>query len=240
MTAQPPSTTIPRLPIRWVQLGLVALLMVLVVVVMAPGYLKGQWPWVAAPQLTSADLATLNTLHDEGLEIPDWQRQQHQVVTLNRQDWSVNEYTALDAAAPASQMVVLLHPQPWHSNQPQVEWVDLAGVQNWRIERRKSLALGSESAPLPVRANLLQVRNDQQTFAVLQWYAWPGGGHPAPRRWFWVNQRSQLATHTLTPWVAVTVLVPIPPLAALGTYQPWMAELGGQVHQQVTASLGQA
>jgi cyanoexosortase B-associated protein len=239
MTAQPPAPATLSLPMRWVQLGLVALMMVMLVAVMAPGYLKGQWPWVVAPQLTSTDLAALHTLRDEGLEIPNWQRQQHQVVTLNRQDWSVNEYTTLDAATPSQQMVLLLHPQPWHSNQPQVEWVDLAGVQNWRIERRKSLALGSESAPLPVRANLLQVRNDQQTFAVLQWYAWPGGGHPAPRRWFWVNQRSQLATHTLTPWVAVTVLAPIPPLADLSTYQPWMAELGGQVHQQVTASLGQ-
>ncbi|MFH7245374.1 MAG: cyanoexosortase B system-associated protein [Spirulina sp.] len=240
MTAQPPSTATPRLPMRWVQLGLGALLMMLVAMVMVPGYLGGQWPWVVAPQLTSGDLAALHTLRDEGLEMPNWQHQQHQVVALNRQDWSVNEYTALDAAAPAQQMVVLLHPQPWHSNQPQVEWVDLAGMQNWRIERRKSLALGSDADPLPVRANLLQVRNDQQTFAVLQWYAWPGGGHPAPSHWFWVNQRSQLATHTLTPWVAVTVLVPIPPLADLGTYQSWMAELGGQVHQQVTASLGQS
>lgn len=223
---------------RWIKLGLAALLTLLLVAVMAPAYLTGQWPWITSPQLTDTDLAALNTLREEGLDIPNWLPLQHQVVTLNRQDWSVNEYTTT-ASGPAQQMVVLLHPQPWHSNQPQVEWVDLAGLQNWQVERRRRLRLQEGQQVLPVRADWLQVRNDdRQTLAVLQWYAWPGGGHPAPRRWFWANQRSQLTRHTLMPWVAVSLIVPMssgdsPPVEA------WMAELGAEVHRQVTAALGQ-
>jgi cyanoexosortase B-associated protein len=240
MTPSSSPAPAPSLPMRWVKPGLVALLMVLMAAVMAPAYLTGQWPWVTAPQLTDADLAALNTLRNNGLEIPHWSPPQHQVITLNRQDWSVNEYTTTDATALAQQMVVLLYPQPWHNNQPQVEWVDLAGVQNWRVERRQRLQLRDGQHPLPVQANWIQGHNRQQTFVALQWYAWPGGGHPAPQRWFWANQRSQLTTHTLTPWVAVTLLVPVPPLADVNPYQAWMAELGGEVHQHVTAFLGGA
>ncbi len=238
MTSPSPAAVPFGLPQRWVKLGLVALLTVLLMVVMAPAYLTGQWPWVTSPQLTDTDLAALNTLREEGLAIPNWSPTEHQVVTLNRQDWSVNGYTTT-ASGPAQEMVLLLHPQPWHSNQPQVEWVDLAGLQNWRVEKRRRLRLQDGQQALPVWANWLQVRDDQQTLAVLQWYAWPGGGHPAPRRWFWANQRSQLTRHTLTPWVAVSLLVPMPPLADGTAMKTWMAELGGQVHRQVTASLGQ-
>lgn len=238
MASPSPTASTLGLPQRWITLGLVALLTMLLLALMAPSYLTGQWPWVAAPQLTETDLAALTRLREEGLALPTWSPPQHQVATLNRQDWSVNEYTT-EASGPAQEMVVLLYPQPWHSNQPQVEWVDLAGVQQWRVERRRRLRLQDGQQPLPVWADWLQVRNDQQTLVVLQWYAWPAGGHPAPRRWFLANQRSQLFDHALTPWVAVSVLVPVPPLSDMAASKSWMAELGGQVHRQVTASLGQ-
>ncbi len=225
------------LPSRWVKRGLLLLLAALAMVAIAPAYLTGQWPWVAAPQVAQID--RLQPLREEALPLPGWELESHQVIPINKQEWGLNEYKALDPAAPIQQVAVLLHPQPWHSNQPQVEWVDLIGAQNWQVDSRQRLTLGEGATG--VRANFFRGLSDRQAVAVLQWYAWPTGGHPSPGRWFWANQRSQLVSRTLTPWVAVTLLLPIPPLADLSTYQPLAADLGALVHQQVVDGMtGQA
>jgi cyanoexosortase B-associated protein len=224
-----------QIPDRWVKRGVIVLLATLAVIAIAPAYLTGQWPWVTAPQVSQIE--QLKPLLEEGLALPGWQLIHHQVITINKQDWGLNEYTALEATDPVPQMAVLLHPQPWHSNQPQVEWVDLIGAQNWRVDGRQRLTLKGDAGASLGRANFFRGWSDRQAFAVLQWYAWPGGGHPAPGRWFWANQRSQLTRHTLTPWVAITVLAPIAPLDDLRAHQPLMIDLGGQVHQRVVAAL---
>jgi cyanoexosortase B-associated protein len=221
-------------PSRWVKVGLITLLTALALVAIAPAYLTGQWPWREAPEVMQ--LEPLQALQTTGLALPGWQLDRHQSTTINQQDWSVNEYTATSDAMPVSQMAVLLHPQPWHSNQPQVEWVDLIGAQNWRVDSRRRLSLTGTQA----QANVFRGWNDQQTFAVVQWYAWPTGGHPSPGAWFWANQRSQLIHHHLTPWVAVTLLVPTAPLAPLDPAQLQLADLGGLVHQQVVAAIAPA
>jgi len=226
-----PKPPVLALSDRWVKQGILLVLATLAVLAIAPAYWTGQWPWVAAPQVAQID--RLQPLREEGLELPGWSLEGHQVIAINKQEWGLNEYAALDPAVPVQQMAVLLHPQPWHSNQPQVEWLDLIGAQNWQIDSRQHLTLNDGTSGARVKANFFRGQSDRQAFAVLQWYAWPSGGHPSPGRWFWVNQRSQLATHTLTPWVAVTLLLPIPPLEDITTYQPLTTTLGAAIHQRV-------
>jgi cyanoexosortase B-associated protein len=237
-TKHTPSTTFPT---SWIKAALVIALTVLACVAILPAYLTGQWPWITAPQVEQME--QLNDLAVEGIEIPGWSRQSHQTIAINGKDWSFGEYIAdsTGANAPAiDQMGLLMLPQSWHSDQPEVEWVDLQGAQHWKLSSCRKVAivlLTSAQNPADFTARLCRAATDQQTLVLLQWYAWPTGGHPAPSRWFWVNQRSQFRHYTLTPWVAVTVLVPINPLADLSDYQAQISALASRVQQQVTMAI---
>lgn len=242
MTPQPASASL--LPHRWVNLGLVVVLTGLAAIAILPAYLNGQWPWVNTPQVVQID--QLRALQKEGLPLPGWQQTTVEAVPINRQTWTLVEYRADSPetqSAPIQQFALLLHPQPWHSNQPQLEWIDLAGAQNWRIDSRRQLKVtaptgtvnarffrawsgGRESAPSP-----------RQSFAIVQWYAMPGGGHPSPSHWFWANQWSQLTQRQLTPWVAVSLLLPSPPLGTIDDYQALAVELTEQIQQQLTTTV---
>lgn len=228
MTIQPASSR--PFSSRWVNLALVVALSALAGMAILPAYLSGQWPWQTTPQVAQID--QLRSLQTDGLTLPGWQLTVAEPIAINRQTWTLAEYRAVSPeaqAAPVQQFALLLHPQPWHSNQPQLEWIDLAGAQNWRIEGRRRLRVGS------VTARFFRAWGDGQSFAVVQWYAMPQGGHPSPGQWFWANQRSQLTRRTLTPWVAVTVLLPMEPLGAIADYQPLAIELTGLVQQQLEA-----
>jgi cyanoexosortase B-associated protein len=234
MTHQSNSTSL--LPHRWVNLALVLVLAALAAIAILPAYLTGQWPWAHTPQVAQID--QLRTLQGKGLELPGWQLTTAAPITINQRTWNLGEYQAASPAiqaAPVQQFAVLLHPQPWHSDQPQLEWLDLAGAQNWRIESRRELQVNSDAGP--VKARFLRVSGDRQSFAVVQWYAMPGGGHPSPSHWFWADQWSQLTQRQLTPWVAVCLLLPREPLGAIDTYQPLASELTSLIQQRLTETV---
>lgn len=234
MTSQPNSPSL--LPSRWVNLALVVVLAALAGMAILPAYLSGQWPWVNTPQVAQID--QLRALQTEGLPLPGWQQTTVEPVPINRQTWTLVEYRADSPeaqSAPVQQFAVLLHPQPWHSNQPQLEWLDLAGAQKWRIESRRRLKVTAPNAG-PVAARFFRAWGDRQSFAVVQWYALPSGGHPSPSHWFWANQWSQLTQRQLTPWVAVSLLLPIEPLGTLDDSLPQAKNLTGLIQQQLTAA----
>ncbi|MBD2107568.1 cyanoexosortase B system-associated protein [Nodosilinea sp. FACHB-13] len=234
MTTQPPSASL--LPNRWVNLVLVVVLTALAGMAILPAYLSGQWPWANSPQVAQID--QLRALQKEGLTLPGWQQTTVESVPINRQTWTLVEYRADSPeakSAPVQQFAVLLHPQPWHSNQPQLEWIDLAGAQKWRIEARRRLKVTSPQTG-PVEARFFRAWGDRQSFAIVQWYALPSGGHPSPGHWFWANQWSQLTQHQLTPWVAVSLLLPMEPLGTIDAYQPLAETLTGLIQQQITAA----
>jgi len=136
--------------------------------------------------------------------------------------------------------VLLLLPQPWHSNQPQLEWMDVSGAQHWRIESRRRLKVAPSPGAGPVNARFVRAWGDRQSVAVVQWYAMPSGGHPSPGHWFWANQWSQLTRRALTPWVAVSLVLPREPRelsGAIADYQPLAAELTALIQQQLTATV---
>lgn len=236
-----PSGQFPRL----MRLALVGILALLVSITALPAYLTGQWPWVNPPQVPQ--IKALQALAQDGLTLPGWTLDTHQVVSINGKHWSINEL----ASPPRDQatdwpprILVLVYPQPWHTNQPEVEWMDLQSTQHWQINDRRDLtfeapAAAGASSPSRVTGQIFQATNPQQSFVGLQWYAWPGGGHVSASHWFWVNQRSQWLHKTLTPWIAVSLLVPISPHADMEVDRPLIAALGNLIQQELNRQVFQ-
>ena len=233
MTSLP---VVPAHPVqaRWIKRLLLAALVTLAALTVLPQTLSGQWPW--SQPLEVSQIKPLQALKKTGLEVPGWSTQIHQEVNINGHPWSISEMATEQPTTdpPVSQMALLLRPQPWHSDQPGVEWVDLSGAQSWKTNQTSQLTFqvdGPTGRPITVRGRYFRGWNEQQTFAVLQWYAWPQGGDDSPGRWFWADQMSQWRTHQRMPWVAVSLLIPVAPLADVAPYKPAAAALGQQVQR---------
>lgn len=201
---------------------LVALLTILVVIATLPSYFSGSWPW--SEQLQAPQLNQIKSISQSSLPLPGWQLNGQEEVNISGNSWSLAEYENIGGAPAAEQLprlVLLLRPQPWHNNQPEVEWVDLKGSQDWRVDNQKNLSftVSNDGKPMQVTVRYFRAINEQSTFAAMQWYAWPQGGHPAPSRWFWADQRRQWQQHQRQPWIAVSLLLPIEPVGDIRPYQ---------------------
>jgi cyanoexosortase B-associated protein len=82
-----------------------------------------------------------------------------------------------------------------------------------------------------VKARFFRAWN-QQTFAVVQWYAFNNGGHFSPANWFWQDQLAQLSDRRV-PWVAVCLKIPIEPLGELKDAQSVAESLAKTVQTQL-------
>ncbi|WP_243397441.1 cyanoexosortase B system-associated protein [Crocosphaera subtropica] len=80
-----------------------------------------------------------------------------------------------------------------------------------------------------ITARWFQAWNNK-TYAVLQWYAWPGGGHYAPYQWFLADQKAQLK-HKRVPWIAVSIKIPMEPLGNLEDMESLAKSLGQEVQK---------
>jgi cyanoexosortase B-associated protein len=202
---------------------LVALLTVLVAISTLPNYFSGSWPW--SEPLKVPQLNQIKSISKTSLPLPGWQLNVQEEVSISGNSWSLAEYENTGgepAAAQLPSLVLLLRPQPWHSDQPEVEWVDLRGSQSWQVDNQSNLRFtvpGSDGKPTQVTTQYFRAVNEQSTFAVMQWYAWPQGGHPAPSHWFWADQRRQWQQRQRQPWIAVSLLLPIEPVGDIRPYQ---------------------
>ncbi|MBD2326603.1 cyanoexosortase B system-associated protein [Alkalinema sp. FACHB-956] len=211
------------------RLGLLALLLVLLIVGALPGYLKGSWFWQSPPPITV--LQQLKTLRQQGLALPGWQMTKQRTLSLGDHIWSVQE----SQDAQKNTAILFLFTQNGPKDQPQVEWTDLNGLQQWETDSQQSLSFAvpagadsrstSPSQTIPITAQLFRAWNPQQTYAVLQWYAWPTGGDPTPSRWFMADRWAQLHRQR-QPWVAVSALLEMEPLDDLSKYRDRIETLG--------------
>ncbi len=222
-------------------LGVVCLLAIATFATL-PNYLSGNWVWENPPGVPQQ--SQLHALVEDGLTIPGWQTIEQSPVDISGQRWRIQ--ALVPAAVPArisdpgaiapteegdtisatNPAIVLLRPQTWHRDMPQVEWMDLNGIQQWTADQRGGLRFAvssgvgqnggdggvKEDGEAWVRARFFRGWSRQQTYAVVQWYAWPRGGSPSPSRWFWADQWTQLRDRHRLPWVAVSVMLPIKPL----------------------------
>ncbi|MEO0536946.1 MAG: cyanoexosortase B system-associated protein [Cyanobacteria bacterium P01_A01_bin.123] len=225
---------------RLIRIMIVALLAAIAVIAAVPHYLNGQWPWTNP--LEVAELKQLQSIQDTGLEIQGWAPLNHQVVSISGHDWTLMEFEPSSAAPetpnPVPVVTVLTHAQTWYKDQPEVEWIDLAGTQKWQTDSYQTLAFkakNAESIEVPVTARFLRSWNDRQTFAVVQWYAWINGGHPSPGQWFFADQRAQWGDRVRMPWVAVSVLIPIEPLGKIRAYETFALDISQAVQKSLNA-----
>lgn len=215
---------------------LIGFLLLVVAVAALPGYLQLQWPWMSPPPVIT--LRQLQELRQTGIEIPDWETVNQQEIFIGGHKWSVQSIEKDNQTA-----VVLLLPQNGPLDQPQVAWVDINGFQQqlsrqWRTDSRRRKSLSLEATPdhptAQVTARYFRGWNPSQTYAILQWYAWPGGGHPAPSQWFWVDRAAQ-TRRDRAPWVAVCVLIPIEPLGDIEQTWPMAESLGESIQSTLMA-----
>jgi cyanoexosortase B-associated protein len=212
-------------------------------------YFTGSWVWKGLPEVPT--LEQLRAIEQEGLVLPEWQSLNQETVKIGGQDWSVQAIAPINQATAETSsqapIFLMLRPQTWQRDQPQVEWMDINGVQRWTADSKRQIrfevsmpsAQVSDSSSIKsaqVEARFLRGWNQRQTYAVLQWYAWSDGGSPAPSRWFWADQLSQWRNRHRMPWVAVSILIPIQPLGEIEQVKALATTLG----QTVQATLMQS
>ncbi|MEL6856721.1 MAG: cyanoexosortase B system-associated protein, partial [Cyanobacteria bacterium J06607_13] len=161
-----------------------------------PRYVSS-WPW--SSPLKVQNQPALQAIRDQGLTLSGWQVDDQVKTKIGGDTWSIQQLSATDqaiASETASTIFLLLRPQVWEADQPEVEWLDLKGSQQWETDSRQSLpievAINRQENPKTVRINtdFFRAWSKDQTYAILQWYAWPTGGSPSPAGWFWADQRT--------------------------------------------------
>jgi len=218
------------------KIAILMFLLLLVGVVAIPGYATGRWPWTNPPAV--ANLKQLRSLREDGMTLPDWQviRIQNNV-QIGGHRWLVEEIKNYQTIA-----ILLLLPQNGHKNQPQVEWLDIDGFHRWQTDSHRTLRFTVKLAPTSdkpspsVEARFFRSWTPQQTFAVVQWYAWPNGGSPATSRWFWEDSIARLSNRRAA-WVAVSIIVPIQPQSDIKIVEPLLESLGETVQAQLMAEI---
>lgn len=230
------------------RVAVLCFLLVLVATAAVPGYLTRYWPWTQPLPLTN--IKQLNSLGKTGVMLPGWQIKQQQLQLIGGHKWFEQEFQQ-DGQKP---VILLLLPQKSNKDQPEVEWMDINGSQEWLLlqnsaqeinrskvwetdsERRLNFTVDASQvkgqlATLPtakVEARFFRAWNQRQTFAVLQWYATPDGGNPDPSHWFFADQLAQWRRRRI-PWVAVSLHIPIQPLGDIETTRTLAESLGKTV-----------
>ena len=238
------SVSLPKLfqQFQLPQIIVLGFLLLLLGIGAIPGYFSGHWPWAHLPRVTH--LNQLRNLRQTGLTLPGWQTIKQQIVPIGGHKWSLQQLQG-DTAKP---VVLLLFPQNGDKDQPQVEWMDVDGVMAWKTDSYRQLqftvepssltGVMSQIMPHTVEARFFRAWQQQpslaQTFAVLQWYAWPGGGNPAPSQWFWLDQRAQWRRQRV-PWVAVCLQIPIEPLGDIEASRSLAESLGKKIQATLMA-----
>lgn len=225
------------------RLVVLGFLLILAGVGAIPGYWTGNWSWAELPPV--ANIKQITALRQTGLEVPGWKTLKQKIVKIGSHEWSI-QVIKQDNSKP---VVVLLRPQSDRESLPEVEWVDINGFEKWKTDSYTKIRFAVETSPLDkpalsskpmkktaaeVEARFFRAWNQRQTIGVLQWYAWPEGGHPASSRWFWLDQLAQLRRERV-PWVAVCLQIPMEPLGDVEASRPLAESLGKIVQTALMA-----
>lgn len=198
-----------------------------------PGYLRGgQWSWQQQPAVT--ELGTLRKIRETGLAVVGWPSKDQATFKLGGHKWSKQLLVQAGSGAAGQEPgTALLFVRAQHDNktQPEVEWADFKGLNRWTEDEERSVMIRPG-----VKARLIRGWTRDRTEAVLQWYAWPGGGSPTPIDWFVGDRQAQVKGDRL-PWIAVSILLPMEPLGDLAKVEEQAKALGGAVQTAIEARL---
>lgn len=188
------------------------LLLVLVAIKSIPGYFSWQWSWQEPPQITN--LRQIKSVREEAIDIPGWENVEQKEVQIGGNKWSF-QIIKKGQDRPVN---LLLRPLNDHKSKPEVDWVDIRGVQIWQTDSRQKIKFSLDKN-VNVEALFFRAWTENQTLAVVQWYAFPQGGNPYPSRWFWIDQIAQLKGKRV-PWIAVCLQIPMKPFGDLEKIKP--------------------
>lgn len=209
-----------------------AVLCIMLLWVAIPSYLQGQGPWVSGAE--SQALPELRRLALEGLTVPGWTTEEQLERHIGSGNWMVQDLIRphTTAGGGSDRAILMLLPMKAEGDRPQIEWSDWQGIARLSTDQQQLVNLMAEIPGQSVyfQARLQRAWNpDRVTYAMLQWYAWPNGGHPDPSAWFRADRRAQLRDRRL-PWVAVNLLIETDqPLDDLGPYRATLESLGSDV-----------
>jgi cyanoexosortase B-associated protein len=204
------------LPRSWnlsrAKLVLLALLLLLLLVGTAPGYLSRRWVWTARPDVPQ--LKALREVRQKGIPIIDWKIDKGESIILGDHKWYVQ-----DLSQGKKKATIFLLPQTSSKSQPQVEWTDLEGVELWKSDGYQTLKLPIAGTNQTIEARFFRAWTRSKTYAVVQWYAQPQGGSAVPSQWFWADQQAQWQGKRV-PWVAVSIKIPMEALGDVSKLRP--------------------
>lgn len=188
------------------QVIIVFLLSIAIATVAIPSYLTGKWSWADLPPVL--EQKQLRQIRQSQLQFEGWNNLAQKEIPIGGNKWSLQ----LIEKKGQEPVTVMLMPQNYYKNHPNVEWVDIQGIQKWKTDSYKTLKFAASEGSLnQVKARFFRAWN-KQTVAVVQWYAWPQGGNYASGRWFWADQVAQLNRQRV-PWIAVCLKIPVEPLS---------------------------
>ncbi len=238
------------------QLIIVATLALFVAVSALPQYVDG-WPWASPPKLPAATRNTLQTIPDKGLEVPGWITNEQSKTKLGGKNWSAQQLSAAsEGETPAA--FLLLRAQVYEADQPEVEWLDIQGSQQWTTDSYQKLSFevpfieptrkssqpsiapshqAKKSQTVRINGDFFRAWSKEQTYAVLQWYAWTNGGGASPANWFWADQKVQWNRRQRMPWVAVSIWLPINPFSDISPQQEVARSLGKSLQQTLSQKI---
>ncbi|NJR38717.1 MAG: cyanoexosortase B system-associated protein [Leptolyngbyaceae cyanobacterium CSU_1_4] len=256
MMSSPPAFS--RSPLS--QILIVVFLLAIVTFITLPNYVTGNWAWRRVAPLENVE--ALKAIQTRGLALPGWHTLEQGKLEIGGHKWSVQAIVPAAEAKTATLQtatLLMLRPQTWQRDMPQVDWVDINGAQQWTADSLQSLnfsvlpsvpntvpntASNNDSSnalntahSIEIEARFLRGWHEKQTYAVLQWYAWKTGGSSAPSSWFWTDQFSQLRDRRRTAWVAISILIPIQPLGDINLHKPQAETLGKLVQSTIASAL---
>ncbi|NET40505.1 cyanoexosortase B system-associated protein [Okeania sp. SIO2B3] len=223
---------------KFPQIVLLVFLLIILIVGTVPGYVAGKWSWENTAKITN--LKSLRQVRKNGLTIPDWTTTSHQEITIADHKWLLQKINNENKS-----VILLLLTQNGPKDKPQVEWMDINGFNRWKTDSYNRVSFTSEIPDEDsttnsrkqnisnIEARFLRGWTNKQTYAVMQWYSWPGGGSPEPGDWFWTD-RLAMVSRNRVPWVAVNILFPIEPLEDIDPYLSQLTSIGQKIQASLT------
>ncbi|HAC62383.1 MAG TPA: cyanoexosortase B system-associated protein [Cyanothece sp. UBA12306] len=204
------------------QIIIVFLLSLTIAIAAIPGYLTGKWSWADLPPVT--ELKQLAKIRTDGLSLPGWTTIKQEEVRIGGNKWSW-QIIEKEGQTP---ITLMLMPQNYYKNYPNVEWTDIQGLEKWKTDSHTILKFkASEGSSHQVKARFFRGWN-KETAAIVQWYAWPKSGNFASYHWFWQDQIAQLRRQRV-PWIAVYLKIPVEPLSNVKEIKEFAQSLAEKV-----------
>jgi len=203
---------------------LLCLLLLLIVGGILPNLISGQWSWVEQPRISN--MQKMRVLQESGIKFSDLKTIDQQQGKIGEGKWSVQVVESPEG----KRITVLLKPQIYYKNQPGLEWSDITSISRWNQGETTELLIPTQSGG-KATARFYRAWT-QNTLAVVQWYAWLGGGHYDPSVWYWLDQWAQLKRQRV-PWIAVSLVIPLEPTKELQTLTPFALNLAKEVQSNL-------